>query len=217
MGSKREPKKVVLEQRLRLRISDVADPQGANAMELLSMLHSQSEAARLGLLSAIRSDRYLELIDRLIAAAGAPKLPDDGLSTRKDAARTFSGLVRRSWVRLRSAANGVSSDLTDDDLHQLRIVAKRCRYGAQAASLVCGRDARRFAGAVKELQTVLGDHQDTVVAETWIRSASATQETVGFLAGLLIGIEIVERSRLRSAVEDVWARVDQPALRGWLD
>lgn len=85
------------------------------------------------------------------------------------------------------------------------------------ASLVCGRDARRFATAIKSVQSVLGDYQDTVVTEAWLRRTATEYPTVGLLAGLLIATEIRERAVLRFAYEDVWARAERPRLRDWLN
>jgi CHAD domain-containing protein len=36
---------------------------------------------------------------------------------------------------------------------------------------ICGRRAKRFAAVVATVQDLLGAHQDTVVAEAWLRDA----------------------------------------------
>jgi hypothetical protein len=52
----------------------------------------------------------------------------------------------------------------------------------------------QHAAAIAEVQALLGDHQDTVVAEAWLRDAGA-----GFVAaGELIAAEGPERGNLRS-------------------
>ena len=51
----------------------------------------------------------------------------------------------------------------------MRIRAKRCRYAAEAVAPAVGKRPERFAKAVAELQDVLGEHQDAVVAGQWLR------------------------------------------------
>ena len=207
----------VLRVRLGERIAKVADPEAADALELLAMVDKQRDAARVEMLGAMRSDRYIGLLENLIDAARAPKWRDGTDVTDRDAARVFPSLVHKPWKNLRAAADDLTDDSSDEDLHDVRIVAKRCRYAVDAASLVCGRDARRFATAIKAVQTVLGDHQDTVVTEAWLRRAAGERPSVGLLAGLLIANEIEERSVLRSRAAEVWSQAERPRLRAWMD
>ena len=52
----------------------------------------------------------------------------------------------------------------DTAIHQARKAAKRARYAAEAAAPALGSTARLQAAQAKELQQVLGDHHDSVVA-----------------------------------------------------
>ena len=45
-----------------------------------------------------------------------------------------------------------------------RKAAKRARYAGEAMTPAIGKDARRFANQMKKVQSVLGDHQDAVIA-----------------------------------------------------
>ena len=71
-----------------------------------------------------------------------------------------------SWTRSRSAncAAGCAC---------VRIRAKLCRYAAEAVAPVFGRQAGRFAAAISAVQAIPGDHQDTVMAEAWLRATGA--------------------------------------------
>ena len=63
---------------------------------LLQRLEREREIARVRLLEAMTSDRYLELLDRLVEAARAPHtLPEAG----RPAAKVLPRLVRRPWRR----------------------------------------------------------------------------------------------------------------------
>jgi CHAD domain-containing protein len=65
-------------------------------------------------------------------------------------------------------------------------LAKRTRYAAEAVVPVYGRDARRFATAVKRVQDVLGEMNDAAVAAHWLALTGATLEAPeAFAAGQL--------------------------------
>ena len=110
--------------------------------------------------------RYVALLDRLVDAAGAAALAArrTGAGGRR-AARAGAG----PWRKLRKAVEALGADPPDADLHRVRILAKRTRYAAEAAAPRSGKPAAAFAAAVADLQEVLGDHQDAVVAEAWLR------------------------------------------------
>lgn len=71
--------------------------------------------------------------------------------------------------------------------------------------MVCER-AARFAEAVSDLQTLLGNHQDTVVAESWLRETAAAIPASSLVAGELIAQQCLERicllGRVAVGVED---------------
>ena len=55
-------------------------------------------------------------------------------------------------------------------LHASRIAVKRARYAADLAAHELGRPGERFVAIAKQLQDILGDHQDAVVAQARIRA-----------------------------------------------
>ena len=98
----------------------------------------------------------------------------------------------------------------------VRIRAKRCRYAAEAVAPVCGRQAYRFAAAIAAVQDILGDHQDTVVAEAWLRANGAALSPACVAAGELIAAQRRERTRLRSKWPKAWKRASAKKLRRWI-
>jgi len=52
---------------------------------------------------------------------------------------------------------------SDETLHEIRIKGKRARYAAELVQAIVGKPAERFIAKVKELQDVLGEHQDALV------------------------------------------------------
>jgi CHAD domain-containing protein len=109
------------------------------------------------------------------------------------------------------------ADPPDDDLHALRIHGKKLRYNAELArSSAKKKQAAKLAALVKatrKLQTVLGDHQDAVVATDRVRSLlPAADAELGFVAGRIAEHELRKRTEARAAWPAVWARIRETAL-----
>jgi len=203
----------VLAERLRREARQVPDADQAGVAALLARLAAESATARDGLLAALRSHRYVALLDALVKAVNEPRFAAvDARSARKHAPE----LVGSAWHRLAHAVKAMGDEPTDPDLHAVRILAKRCRYAAEAVAPVVGGPARRFAGAIGEIQTVLGDHQDTVVAEQWLRAAAELTPDGRVAAGELIAIERAERARLRAVWPQTWHQAAARELRTWM-
>ena len=80
-----------------------------------------------------------------------------------------------------------------------------------------GRDARRFASALADVQSVVSDYQDTVAAEAWIREAAKGLPAGRLVAGELVAFERHDRERLRHEFTKVWERASRPKLRSWME
>lgn len=198
----------LLQSKVRL-LSDVDRPIGEH---LLRRLVRQWEDQRVELLTALRSRRYAELLDRLVAAADDPALLP---SADAPAVEVLPRLARRPWRRLRAAVDALPDVPLDHQLHAIRIHAKRSRYAAEAVTPALGTPARRFARAVASLQEVLGDHQDAVIAADWLRAAAEDTDDrdEAFVAGMLTGmIRLVEHDT-RDAWPDAWSRARHRRLR----
>ena len=61
---------------------------------------------------------------------------------------------------------GGQRDPRDLTLHEVRKSAKQLRYAAEAAVPVHRKAALRLASAAEEVQTILGERQDSVVARS---------------------------------------------------
>ncbi|HWC44159.1 MAG TPA: CYTH and CHAD domain-containing protein [Actinomycetota bacterium] len=181
---------------------------------LLERLATQRDQARRSLLGAMASDKYARLLDDLVAAAAAPALLPGG---DRPAAEVMPPLVVKPWKKLRKAVREAGDDPPDDELHQIRIRAKRARYAAEAVEPVIGKPAEDFADAIADLQGVLGDHQDAVVGEAWLReAAAASRRDVALVAGLLIAAERASADDTRAGWRKVWKAANRSSLRAWL-
>jgi CHAD domain-containing protein len=181
---------------------------------LLATLADQRDHARRRLLGAMAQEKYAVLLDDVVAAAAAPALLP---GADRPAAEVMPPLVRKPWRRLRKAVRQAGDDPADDQLHQIRIRAKRARYAAEAVEPVIGTPAEDFADAVADLQSVLGDHQDAVVGEAWLReAAAASRRDVALVAGLLIAAERASAADTRDRWGKVWKAANRKRLRAWL-
>jgi CHAD domain-containing protein len=80
---------------------------------------------------------------------------------------------------------------------------------------VAGPTATAFGRAAAKLQTVLGEHQDSVTAQAWLRSARVSGKRA-FAAGELIAMEHVAAAKARDEWPKAWDALDRKRLRSWM-
>jgi CHAD domain-containing protein len=172
-------------------------------------LGDRHRGAHADLVAALDGDRYFRLLDALdTVLAEAPLTARAG----KPARTQLPALVGRAAGRVDRAASAVAGDRTPQErnqgLHEVRKSAKRARYAAESAVPVSSKPATRLAEAMEALQEVLGEHQDSVAAQSLLlqlaMAAQASGEN-GFTFGLLYA---QERTRANDARRDY-----EPALR----
>lgn len=203
--------KQVMSQRLRGRAPALAQDDAPLVAALADEIHGESEEARARLVLDMRSDRYIDLIERLIDASRGPALTDEA---QQPAHTAMPALARRDWRRLCNAVRQLPHDPGDTQLHRIRILAKRLRYAAEAAAPLAGKAATRQAETAAELQDVLGDHQDSVTAQRWLREAG--QGGLAFVAGELCAVEREAAARDRLSWTTVWKKLARKRLRKWM-
>ena len=154
---------------------------------VLSTFETHRSQSRRQLLDALRNDRYLDLLSRLERAAQTPALRDE-------TERSLMHLAAQEFKQLIKARRHRKTDLSDHELHQLRIRTKRARYAAELALETMGKPAVRFVRQIKRNQDILGNHQDAVITEDRLRQW--LERTRGVKTAFAIG-QIVERLRAR--------------------
>jgi len=190
-------------------------PDAVAAGALLQQLEHQRDEVHARLLDGLRSQRYLALVERLVAFAEAPPLVG---SSSQPARAVLPGLVSPAWKRLRKAVDVVDSHPRPEQLHAVRIKAKRLRYGADAVAPAVGKDAARLASVVADLQSLLGDHHDAHVAQGWLRDAVRGADSAqAVVAGELIALQRIEAAELERRWPKVWKKAARKRLRRWLD
>ncbi|SCX03837.1 CYTH and CHAD domain-containing protein [Mycolicibacterium fluoranthenivorans] len=129
-------------------------------------------------LAAMRSERYFRLLDALEAVVASPTTTAEG----EPAQVTVEGAYRK----VAKAAKAAKAEGTDEALHRIRKRAKQLRYTAAAH----GETA--VANGAKTIQTLLGDHQDSVVSRHHLLTQTDAAHAAGedtFTYGLLYQIE----------------------------
>ena len=183
----------VLLEHLRGQIDGLDPDDRKAARPLLRTLERRRTSARTSLLKALEGERYLGLLDDFAAQI-------DALAPSSDGA-TLDDLAKRELKKLRKRVEATGEDAPDDELHALRKRGKRVRYAYELASK--GAVVKRAKG----LQDVLGEHQDSVVAETALRELASTTPQAAMIAGRLVERERARRADARRSWRTAWKRL----------
>ncbi|MFI6960564.1 CHAD domain-containing protein [Streptomyces sp. NPDC050255] len=187
--------------RARLRIWSTARRSGSRR-RTVAVLDGARYLALLGTLHALLADPPL-----LPAAAGPP-----GRALTRAAHKNHERLAARIAHALEHPP-GPDRDLA---LHDARKAAKRARYAAEAARPALGKSARKSAKRLKAVQSVLGDHQDSVVAREALRALAVQAHAAGessFTWGLLHGQEEATAAARERELPGVWAGACKAEIR----
>ncbi|MCY7302877.1 MAG: CHAD domain-containing protein, partial [Thermoleophilia bacterium] len=193
----------VMLDRLRSEVAALGD-DGAPAAGLLIALEDEREEAYVDVVEVLGDARYFALLERLERAVAPPLTGDE---------TTLAAIFHREASRMRRKFAALGDDPADDVLHHSRIAVKRARYAADLAAFELGRPGQRFVTIAKQLQDILGDHQDAVFAEARIRTWVASDPAGAFAAGRLVQLERDRKAVARAAWPEMWRRLDEAARR----
>ncbi len=164
--------------------------------------------------SVLAGPQYVALLDDLVATALQPGVAGD---QDRPAAEVLPELVRPTWRRLRRAVEALGSEPDDEALHGVRLLAKRARYASELAAPVVGEDAEQLATALADLQDVLGDLHDAVLAEAWLRRAARVLgPSERFAVGEMVVLERFAAADRRAEFLPAWEACDRKTLTRWL-
>ena len=125
-------------------------------------------------------------------------------------------LLDRSWEKLRSLAD---TALADPDhtptVHETRKATKTLRYATEATVSALGDNAVVLAAGLEDIQEVLGEHRDSILAAELLVELARGQNTDG-VAGFIFGrLHAVEQALAHGAIDDfadAWDRVEDGDL-----
>jgi CHAD domain-containing protein len=181
---------------------------------LLAPLQARHDLALAALREALESPRYFGLVERLEALAAAPPWTPRAQKRIKGA---YLRQVRRHLRRLDRRMSAAAVHHLDPDaraaaLHEARKAVKRTRYAVEPLRPVIGKRAKRLTHRLKELQTQLGELQDTVITRDYLHDlvrlhAPGVDPTVALVAGALIEREASHAEGYEAAALAAWNRV----------
>ena len=179
-------------------------------------LQSELRTAHDQLLEIMDDDRYFRLLDTLQELGTAPALTK---AARGRAAVELAAGVRKATRHLYSLVkSGPSAQPRDQWLHDIRKAAKRVRYAAETAAPALGKPSSALAAAAEEIQTLLGDHQDSVVLRNTLRAIGIRMHLDGenaFTLGRLHALQETRADRAEAEFVRAWSHRYSEHLRAW--
>ncbi|MFD8377574.1 CHAD domain-containing protein [Streptomyces sp. NPDC059679] len=212
----------VLTARIEERLGEV--PVELRLGPVSARLRIWSQTSRLGarerLIGVLDGERYLALLATLDALSADPPLRP---AAARPAEKVILAAVLRDDERLARLVTAALAAPPGHDrdvaVHEARKKAKRVRYAAEAARPVLGKPAKAFARLMTELQDLLGDHQDSVVARATLRELAVQAHGAGesaFTFGLLYGREEARAAARERELPALWAEVSREEHRAAL-
>ncbi|TCC15095.1 CHAD domain-containing protein [Kribbella sindirgiensis] len=102
-----------------------------------------------------------DLLTTIDAVAAAPDL---NAKAEKPSSEVLPQLLSSATEKFTQAADKLKPWTSDDDWHEVRLLAKRVRYAADTSAAVLGDEARTTAAHAATYQELLGQHQDHCAA-----------------------------------------------------
>jgi len=201
--------------------TDLADALAQLDHELAER-HSRAQAE---LVMAMDSPRYAALLGALEAFVIKP--PWARRTTKTSARLTLPVLVGRACARVDRAARAVQAapasgkaesmpEGGDAELHEVRKAAKRARYAAEVAGPSLGSATYTLAARMKQLQEVLGPHQDSLLIRALVQDlADRVTRRQTLALRLLTASEQGDDESFLAAYDLALAAASADEVRGW--
>jgi CHAD domain-containing protein len=172
-------------------------------------LKQTQATGRDALLEALRGERYVTLLDRLVDAERDPLVSE---AARRSAGRVLPDLAKRAWKRLEPQAKALQPEDPDERYHAVRIRAKRLRYAAEAIGPALGERApalARVAAAAASLQDLLGEMHDAFVTRADLEGLAhaAKGREYAFALGRLVERRSAAMREGRQQYPKAWRRL----------
>lgn len=162
---------------------------------LLGPLVVRHDEAVAAVRDVLADERYARLLDRLRAFVVDPPWTAKADKRIRGAYRRRLGHDLRRLARRIEAAQ--DHDLEHEErnaaLHAARKAVKRARYAAEPLRPIYGDQAERLVGCLKDLQTGLGQYQDTVVTRQYLHHLTRDADVSLDPAAALVAGALVER------------------------
>ena len=136
----------------------------------------RQERARRALLAVLDSDRYVEMVDAMsdLLRAGPGPGPGD-----EPALAAAPAMIARQRRRVRRSGARIDTSSAAAAYHALRLKVRDLRYVLESFAPLYGEPAEVYVRQVTRLQTLLGDHQDSVVGAKLYERLARSQGKLG--------------------------------------
>lgn len=202
----------VLAERLTTALDALAPDLGTGPAHdrLASWAAARGAGAHAHLTGVLDSSRHLALLNTLDALLADPPLREAAArKPRKVLAKAVKKDLARLATLIERALDLPPGEDRDVALHEARKKAKRTRYAAEAATPALGAPARDLTAAMKSLTTLLGDHQDSVMARRTLRELAAVAHAAGeseFPYGVLYAREEARAAAAEAELPERWRK-----------
>ena len=208
LGAARDGEVLATELRAGLRQVPVELRIGPVEARIQGHFASVSAAARTELLAVLGSERYFAMLDDLDRLLAEPPLTPRAARVATEVLPVAARRARRQAARrMRRAWHTGPGQHRDEALHRARKSARRARYAAEAMAPAIGGKAARFAKRMKKVQSVLGEHQDSVIARGVARDLGIGAHLAGenaFSYGVLCERNACTGERLQAQARRIW-------------
>jgi len=177
----------------------------------LAHLERERAQRRDKLLGVLDSARYMRLLRRLERFATGHSRVRSTSSAAAPVGPFAAASVARTHRKLLAQGKKVHREPLPEELHALRIRAKRLRYVLEYFADLGGKPARKAARKLAKLQDLLGEYNDAVVTASFVQQYVAAPPVPMaapelLTLGAIIGNEIARGERLRGRFRRRWKR-----------
>jgi CHAD domain-containing protein len=178
----------------------IEDVDARDHRALVSVIEDARQREQVRLEEALAGDRYRRLLaDWKAFLDRAPDAPDAAPNAARPLVDVISDRAWRLSRRIAGSASTVDAQSTADELHAVRIAAKKLRYLIDVTpGFYEAADLQRIVEALKRLQRVLGDFNDAQVQERRLLDFAEPLAASGARPAALVALgRLVERCRER--------------------
>jgi CHAD domain-containing protein len=155
------------------------------------------------LLAALSSERYRKFIGMMHHWRSDPPFTAAAEASADSIDVAIKKARKKAGRRLAEAVAARRADEPSDELfHRARKASKRHRYAVEAALPVWGPKADKIISERKDLQDLLGSHQDSIVSAAFLRELGARRGIRSGQNGFTYGVLYARELAAREAVLD---------------
>lgn len=167
----------VMLERLRQHVLNLPEEQQSGSLNQMIELElvAAHDAGYRNVLETLGTERYFRLLGSLEDFRDHPPAkPRAFRPARKVTAKLVNKAAKRVERSRKAVKRSAGRTARDTALHEVRKDAKRLRHAGESVTEIHGKRAAKLTKSAGRLQTVLGDHQDSVMAAALLRRLTAT-------------------------------------------